>query len=271
MTTALSGWGFASQCWALQGLSVVDLDAVASPVVLLDPASYASAFEYAYSIGADADLVGDYNYFGSVHQAEASTAAAFYLDGYPMLTIPAGLVCYGKTCQVIQTMNTYYPKDKVTVIGASALNHTFLYNGILAVAHSHTYSAGYKIYSAYSAMLPLSNADSAGIDTYQVGSNPAAARAYDDAAHDRPTQTDTLVGSHSAAHTYKVRMTLPSGGPDDTGAWTYSGVFQAWWNDLAPSPTGLGKFYVNFVAGDFTQRITAAPSAHRTIYQVVKT
>jgi len=264
----LSGWSFPSNCRHILGLRVIDLDGVMSPITLQN--IEASAWEYAYTIGADADEQADYGFFGAIHQAQKSSSFAISLDGHDLSDVPMGLTCYGERLVVAQTMDTYYPKDKATVIGASTLIHTFDYGTGLDVRHSHTYSVGYKLYASYSAMMPTNNDDDAGVNALQVGTNVSQSRDYDDSTKNIGTEGSYAAGWHSSAHGYRTVMELPAGGPDTDGAWTYSGEYKMWFNDLAPATTGLGKFYVNYVTGDFASRVTAVASEHWTRYRVIK-
>jgi len=264
----LSGWSFSSRCWHILGLRVIDLNGSMSPITLQN--IEASAWEYAYTIGADADEQADYDFFGAIHQAQKSTSFAISLDGRDLGDVPMGRICYGERLVVVQTMDTYYPKDKATVIGASTLTHTFDYEMGLDVRHSHTYSEGYRLYASYSAMMPTNNDDSAGIDTIQVGTNALQSRDYDGSVKNIGTEGSNAVGWHSFVHSYRTVMELPAGGPDTDGAWTHSGEYKMWFNDLAPAITGLGKFYVNYVTGDFASRVTATASEHWTRYRVIK-
>jgi hypothetical protein len=269
ITTVIGGWGFASNCWHLLGLRIVDLDGVASPKALTDIGG--SSWEYSFTIGADADIEGDYGLYGSIHQAQAiSGSASIRLDNKDLSDLPIGVWIYGKRLLATQTIDTYYPKDKTTVIGSTVLSHIFTTTFVEAV-FAMTHVAGYKLYASYAGMLPTSNADSAGCDTYKVGSNAAAARVFDDGAKNINTQTDTFLAWHSTAHSYRVKLFLPSGGPDADGNWTYAGSHKGWFQDRAPNPAGVGKHYVNYVGSTFaTDKITAASSSHRARWSVEK-
>lgn len=275
ITAVLAGWGFASNCWHLGGIKVIDLTGAVPDIVLMDISGVAntvlSAFEYAYNIGIAGDIQANFDFYGSLHQAQKSTGMTVSIDGLDVTALASGASAFGSTLVIAQTMDTYLPKDKTTVIGSSALTHTFTQANQLQIDHSHAFIAGYEMYSSYSAMLPLSPGD---IDTMQTDNNAAHfPRTWDDGAYNLDTQTDTVLAWHSSAHNYRVRMTLPFSAPSSAADWSKSGSYKAWIQDRSPNPTGILKAYVNLLDGIFANRynvsvLSAAEKISRTRYSV---
>ena len=251
----LSGWAAASGTRHLFGIDLVTI-ATGAKVVL----SAGTGMEMAGQIGADADLQGDYGYFGTGHQRE--TITAFSMTIPRLASIPRWKRVYCQNVRVDQTMNTIYPKDKATVIGTTTMRHVFRSTGLL-VTRSHTYSAGYKLYNWYGGMMSIANP---GVDTYQVGTEAAASMVFDDAAKNLNTQTD-IYKAWLAAGDYNVCMRLPTGGPSDPADWSKAGGYKGWFKDNADH---AGKFYANYVDTNFAGAVAAVPSAHVCEYYVEK-
>jgi hypothetical protein len=254
------GWGFASNAWFIRDLTVK----AGSDIIL---GNKSSSWEYAFKVGADADIEADYGFFGGVHQGQAITEWTFTLDGRDVTGMAVGEIRFGALAHMRQSLNTYYPKDKTTVVGASTIEHRWGETA-LDVEYTHAFSDGYSIYQCYSAMVPTTSAGTpAGIDTYKIGDNSAAARVFDDGAKNKPTETATALFYHSTAHAYRLTMTLPTGYPGNN-TWAYSGNWKVWFLDGVDADNG--KAYANWIDGEFADRIEAIASTHQIRYVVSK-
>lgn len=248
----LSGYAFTSNVRHLFGLNLVTI-ATGAKVLLSNGVGWESAGQ----IGADADAIGDYGYFGTTHQSELLVLFSIYAHG--IVTIPRWTRVYCNNIRIEQSMTTVYPKDKVTPIGTTVMHHFFNING-LTVKRSYTYSPGYKLLGWYGAMMPVSKP---GVDWYKVGDNAAAAFVGDDGAKNLNTQT-SFYRSWKAGGDYTVVMYLPTGGPDDNADWSRSGGYKGWLKDNAVGP----KFYVNLVSGNAGEQVAAVASSHTTQYWI---
>lgn len=259
-TAPLPGWSFASRFWHLFGLSIVDSEGNQ----LWRLVAPNSAWEYAYRIGPQDAPIDDFDFYGSVHQAQRNTYTAIEADYNDITALGTGASLTAKQVTFVQEGEIILPSDRTTIAGNSRL--VVLFAGCqVRVEHSHTYLPGYELYAAYNAMLPTTNGDSRGIDTYQVGDNLPAVRVYDGAPKNLNTETDKVSGWHSTAHPFVVSMALPSGVPGPDG-WSKSGGYKAWFHDIADS--NKGKFYVNYVSSNYAERVTAEDSQHSTVYWV---
>lgn len=235
-------------------------------VLVQDITPTGSAFEFAYNIGADADLLADYDFYSnsSAHNSVILQSVVIKVDGVET-TLVTNTPVTGASVTIEQTMNIIYPKDDTTVIGTVALTHSFVgATGILTVSHAHTYDPGYKLYRAYSGMLPTSNA---GITKVSIGNAAEYTTGVaDDSAHFN-TQSRTSYG-RSDLHSYRPQLMLPFGGPDILANWQKAAPDYFWFQDRIG---GLGKFYVNWVGNTFANRVTAIDSSHASEYRIVKT
>lgn len=251
----ISGYTWTSNTRHLFGLKLVTI-ANGSKVVLSD----GQGWEAAGSIGADADLEATYNYFGSIHQNEQCQSCVVSVRG--MASVPRWKRVYCTSLTIDQNINTIYPADKTSVIGTTKMRHSFDSAG-LRVNRTHTYQPGYKIYTFYGAMMPINNPL---LDTYQVGENASAVMVMDGNPKNLNTET-SIFKSWAAGGNYRVVMSLPTGGPSDPADWSKAVGFKGWFKDNAD---GKGKHYVNFVSGNFADRVTAETSSHIVQYWVEK-
>jgi len=257
-TTTLSGWSFASNCWHLLGCKVID---ISGHQPALEISGQTSAFEYAFRLGATNDLESAFEFVGSVHQSQQATAFTIHGDGEDLSGLATGAYAYARTLTVTQAMDTVYPGDKMTIVGSSALDHTFTVSS-MAFAHSHAFDPGYQAFTFYSAMLPVLAAN---MDTYQIGDLTTGTAVGDNSSHEIGTQADTARMSDSG-HAYQIAMTLPDGKPGQPNGWEAS-VYGLWINDRSD---GIVKAYSNYVSSNFAQRVSAENSSHQTRYQVVR-
>jgi hypothetical protein len=236
-------------------LSLVTISSGAKSVITSDVNG--SSWEHAGLIGADADIEGDYGYFGSIHQNVNFQSISEIVLGIG--TVARWKRYYSNRVQLTQTMDIIYPKDDTTDIGDVTMHHIVDSQGLM-LKRSYTYAAGYKIYSWYGGMMPVTNPN---VDRYQVGTEAAAAMVLDDGAKNTGTE-GTTYKSWLNGGDFTLVMTLPKGGPDDNGDWSNSTI-KGWFSDNATSPQ---KFYVNYVEGTFANKITAATSSHTVRYRV---
>jgi hypothetical protein len=251
--TTVAGYAFTSNVRHLFGIDLVTIATGAKSTV-----GNGQGWESAGLIGADADLVGDYGYFGSIHQSEQLQAFTLSLSG--AASLPRWKRVYCRWIAIDQAINTIYPKDKTTVIGTTTMRHYFT-GDTLSVMRLHTYSAGYQIYGWYAAMM---NVDNPYVDWYKVGDEAAAAMVLDDGAKNLGTETSYYRAWLNGGD-FTVVMHLPTGGPDNSGDWSKSGNFKGWFKDNATSPQ---KFYANYVDSDFADRVAAVASQHTVQYWV---
>jgi hypothetical protein len=261
LATPLAGKSQIPNSWCVSGLDVVDLDGVQADVELMHWTPTFSAFEFAYGlVVADAPSATGITY-GSVHRHQLCTSVAIALDGDDLSILPPGSGAYGNRLVLSQTMDDYLD-DEVTVFGASELVHIFDAYG-MEIRHSHTYEAGYQLYNDYVAMMPQSNRDYKGIDTYQMGSLAARSRAYDDGNYDSNSEFLTYLCWHATQHPYRMRMEVF----DPMPTWV------AWYEDRGPAPSdpeyyfGYGKFYVQ-AHQNWANRVTAEANSGRARYRV---
>ena len=250
----VAGYAFTSNVRRIYDLSLVTVSTGAKEVLQ----SGGNGWESAQTIGADADVVGDYGFFGTVHQSEQSQSFAISATTHTISRWNR----YYSPVTILQTINTIYPADKATTIGTTTLQHLFTSTG-LWLTRSHTYEAGYKLYSAYGAMMPFNTAASV-IDRYQVGTEDAAAIAADGATKNLGTLA-TIFRAWLDGGDFTLVMQLPTGGPENTLGYTNAPDYAGWMSDNATTPQ---KFYANYVDTTFGDRITAATSAHTVRYYI---
>ena len=253
--TIVAGYAFTSNVRRIYALNLVTVATGAKEVLQFG----GSGWESAQIIGADADVVGDYGYFGSIHQSEQ--LQTFSIAAQPH-TISRWYRYYAPV-KIDQTMNTIYPADAATTIGTTTMRHYFSGVGF-RLTRSHTYSAGYKLYGAYGAMMPF-NTTAGVMDRYQVGTEDAAAIAADG----NPKNSGTLAEVFKAwlnGGDFTLQMTLPTGGPEETTGYTNGPDNAGWMSDSAVAPQ---KFYANYVDTNFADIITAAASSHSVHYKIL--
>lgn len=264
VTDILSGQTFASQVFTLGNGRVIDLEGVVASVPLMYSSVHPTQ-EYAFLLGADADVQGDYQYVGGyAHQFESLNGLSVTLNDIDIEAIPFGVAIYGDELVFEQEINHHYPKTPATIAGMCTLTHTWTRNDFL-VDHVHEFEPGYQYYSYYSGML-------VGVDTslnqYQVDGFEAAGIVNDDTNKQTGSEAD---GSQllSSSHDYVLRMELPYGGPDIDGDWSHAGGLKHFVRDLATDQT---KIYATYVSGSdgFAGRIAAGDTSHRTRYKILK-
>jgi hypothetical protein len=264
ITTVLPGWDFSSNQWILLGLRVL------APGAVWTLTERNSAWEYAIKIARADAPQKDFTLYGSLHQGQRRTTWSLAADGIDATGLESGQHIYCQQVVMAQSLDIYDPTDKSTVIGSTDITHTFDPTDQVMVRHAHAYHPGYQLYSAFSAMLPVTNGDGMGIDRVQSGQKPAYTPVQDGSAQFIGAFSSLCRGWHSAAHRYRINMLLPDGGPAgapwdaDSQARSVQGL---WLQDYLEDPT-KAKFYLSWISNQYIHRITAQAASHRQRYYV---
>lgn len=240
--------------WVMDGLRILDLTSVRSPIAL----GAQNTYEYAIWLVRAGSDVNSGSFLGNGHGHEASTAARFWLDDRDVATLPVGVVARGRGLNVVQSRTAFLPGDGVTSVGSSSLVHEFSADG-LYVGHGHTWLPGYEIVDSFYSAMMLAGPT---VDTVQIGA-AASFGVLHDGIQKGNAQASSATFS-SSAHPYRLTLSLPSGGPDTTGDWSHAQGLKMWCLDRQ-TPDGP-KVYVNYLSSP--ARMAAGPTSHAARYTV---
>ncbi len=255
--------------WAIRGLTIKDINKIQPDYILGESDS---VWEYAFRIirsdeekpdeGEDATY-----YYGGGHGNIKSTNFAIRIDSQDIKSLSIDSAIRGSQVNIDQVFDILYPKNQSLVIGSVELHHKFNQDQLL-VEHSHTYVPDYEIYAAHSGMLPINKKSNNpnSFNRVKIGDNPEIEIKNDGQYHYFEPASEALF--YSTNHPYKLKLTLPSGGPDIHGDWSKAtGLEKIWFYDIAGE---YAKVYVNWVSNQWETRIPASSSSHQTKYQILK-
>lgn len=252
-----------STAWHLAGLSIVDLNGTASTINLSDAAS---AIEYAMRLGKSGDLEASFTFVGSIHGFETSISAALTIDGKTITSLATGKSAWGVSAVMTQAIDLLYPGDGTTVLGRTTLTHTMTSTQIqMDASHAFNNAQAWESFTHYGCMLPALNT---GCDKYQVQGFSVAAIVSDGNWKESGTQA-TWAEFSAAAHNYRMRATMPTGGPNLAGSWANSDPLLAGVQDRVD---GIAKFYAFNITSAFANRVSVANTtiASRSVYTADK-
>jgi Ca2+-binding RTX toxin-like protein len=238
----------ASGQWSIGALSVFDNHRGTGTII----SSSDSVWEYAFQYGST--QAGPFDFAGLDHGDEQALSFDLILDGTAMGTIPVGSVVNATTLTLSQNFSLRSHVDSRIEIGTISLQHQFDSNG-LTVDHSRTYSQPAWIDTSYSAMLPFTFGDAV-----RIGDNSYAINHDGSYRNFGAYASSAVVSSLSSA--YLLSLSLPSGGPDTSGSWSYSaGPDHFWFHDAAEN----GKLYVDWVSGAPIEAVASHHVAHYSL------
>ncbi len=256
--------------WSVKGCYGRDLTLATVDVQLSDTTD-SSVWEYALQVGVSTAPQGSYDYVGLVHSNELATAVTQRLDGVDVASLGIGASATGTALVLDQTISMLLPKNSdgtpngVTVCGASTLRHTFTDAGLL-VEHTHTIASGYQALNWYVANQPASvaNLNRIQIDQIRV-QTPVTDGLFLLGYGIRAT---AFTAWHASAHSYRLALRLPSGGPSVPADWSHAAPAYGYFLDDSSR-----KFRLVYVGDVFANRQPSpatglGPIAHATLYTV---
>jgi hypothetical protein len=268
ITTTVVEWRLkqnASNTWSIQGCYGLDTLIPAGAVQLSDSGDN-SVYEYAWIYLIDGAPQASADFFGNGHGNELLTSLTMLLDGADVFSLAVSGVVTGTTLVINQAATAFLPRNAdsspngVTPIGASTLRHTFT-AATLLVEHTHAMLPGFVGLTDYAAMLPNSVAN---FNRCRVGAGAVLTPTGSETTMAFGSQASTFAIWHATAQRYRVTLTLPSGGPDLAGDWTYAGPDKLWFFDRA----AYGKCYVMYQGSTFANRRNTGSTAHKQQYMV---
>lgn len=256
--------------WSVKGCYGRDLTLATADVQLSDTTDN-SVWEYALMVGLATAPQSSYDYAGLVHGNELATAVTQRVDGADVAGLGIGASVTGTVCVIDQTIAMLLPKhadgtpDGVTVIGATTLRHTFTDAGLF-VEHTHTLDAGYQALNWYAAAQPASVAN---ITRFQIDQIQVQTPVTDGTMNLGYGMLATAYTAwHASAHSYRLALRLPSGGPSVPADWSHAGPGYGYFLDDASRKFRLVYVGETFAARQPSPALGLGPIAHSAVYTV---
>lgn len=208
---------------------------------------------------------------GMAHGHERVVAKSVLVDGVDVTANTPEFTIAGTQIIVAQQTQLILPSDGTTV--CCNVNRKWTANASgLFVNTVFSPLSGYEWYRMLSAMLPIQpmgTGGAQGLNQIQMGATATIQSTLPTpyGRHDIGTQEATYIASHSG-HPYKIKATLPSGGPRVTPTpvnWSAAAPDCAWWSNGATN----AKLYVADIRID-PPPITAFQRTYSTRYEITK-